>query len=100
MYGKDGIAGGQQLAITVQLDMAFKMDDKKVEATVFVQPDSAQSCLLGTNVIPLLGIEVTRAKGKILFPVSKLNLSGNSGGKDEMAKVGLARSVRIPSNKC
>ena len=43
LYGKDGVAGGQQLLITAQLNVTLSM----VHAPVFVQPGSSQACLLG-----------------------------------------------------
>ena len=88
LYGKDGVAGGQQLLITAQLDVTFELDGECVHAPVFVQPGSSQACLLGMNVIPSLGIKVTRASGASLCSVS-----GHEGGT---AKVGLVKSVCIP----
>ena len=72
------------MLITAQLDVTFELDGECVHAPVFVQPGSSQACLLGMNVIPSLGIEVTRANGESLCSVS-----GHKGGT---AKVGLMHS--------
>ncbi len=34
---------------------------------MFVQPDSAQECLLGMNAIPFLGLVMTRSNGETLW---------------------------------
>ena len=68
--------------------MTFELDGECVHAPVFVQLGSSQACLLGMNVIPSLGIKVTRASGASLCSVS-----GHEGGT---AKVGLVKSVCIP----
>ena len=48
LYGKDGVAGGQQLLIIALLDVTFKLDGECVhDVPVFVQPGSSQACLLG-----------------------------------------------------
>lgn len=91
LYGKDAVAGGQRLLITAQLEVTFKLNCEYVHAPVFVQPDSSQACLLGMNVIPSLGIKVTRATGESLCSVS--------GYESGMARVGLVKSVCIPGNR-
>ena len=71
-----------------QLDVTFELDGECVHAPVFVQPGSSQACLLGMNVIPSLGIEVTRANDESLCSIS--------GHEEGTAKVGLVKSVCIP----
>ena len=39
---------------------------------VFIQPDSEQDCLLGSNVLPALGISVVRANGHPLIASTKV----------------------------
>ena len=69
LYGKDGKKGGKALYITAQVQLTLTLKSKSVAVTVFVQPDSEQECLLGMNVIPLLGIEVRHSDGTLLLPV-------------------------------
>ena len=54
--------------------------------TSFVQPDSEQECLLGSNV---LGITVTRASGKAL----------TASGESRPAQVKLVQATAIPGRK-
>ena len=66
LYGKDGAGRGHQLNITAEIDLTLQLDCKCIRVPVFVQPDSSQMCLLGMNAIPLLGIRVICADGKVL----------------------------------
>ena len=85
LYGK----GGNLLDITARVNLTITVDDYTVTVPVFVQPDSAQECLLGMNVLPQLGIKIHRANGKSLQQV---------GGTPEKAEVRLVHSVVIPSH--
>ena len=68
LYVKNGKNGGKELNITAQVTLNFTVDEKSVQSVpVFVQPDSSQDCLLGTNAIPLLGIKVVRSSGDTLL---------------------------------
>ena len=60
---------------------------------VLVQPDSVQSCLLGTNAFPHLGLKVTRVNGEPLLS------STLSQSQTEVAQVNLVKSVTIPGEK-
>ena len=71
LYGKDGKKGGKALYITAQVQFTLRLKSKSVTVPVFVQPDSEQDCLLGMNVIPLLGIEVRHSDGTQLLPVEQ-----------------------------
>ena len=66
LFGKDGDKGPEILA-TAQFDATVEADGKTVCATLFVQHDSVQPCLLGTNIIPYLGVSITRANGEALI---------------------------------
>ena len=43
------------------------LDGECVCVPVFVQPQSEQCCLLGMNVLPALGLDITRANGESLI---------------------------------
>ena len=45
----------------------MEADGESAYVTVFVQPDSEQQCLLGTNVLPALGLRINRANGEPLI---------------------------------
>ena len=52
--------------MTAQVTFTLTLDSQSVTISVFVQPNSEQECLLGSNVLPSLGIAVTHASGKPL----------------------------------
>ena len=92
-FGKDGVKGGQELMITAQLSVNLALDENSVRAPVFVAAarQYSQPCLLGMNVIPYLGIRVTRANGELLCWVP--------GSEESSARVSLFKSVTVPSYK-
>ena len=91
LYGKDGVGGGRELTITAQLRVTVEADGESVCVPVFVQPQSEQDCLLGMNVLPALGLEITRANGKPL--ITKIE------SESKVACVRLVKSLSIPSLK-
>ena len=91
LYGKDGRKGGWELTVTAQLQLTFSLDGKSVTVPVFVQPDSERACLLGMNVIPLLGISVIRCNGQSIL--------SNDEPEPGTAHVKLIESITIPSQK-
>lgn len=86
LYGKSG----STLEITAMVDLTFSADGFEVTVPVFIQPDSAQDCLLGMNTLPQLGVKVHRANGE---PLQQL------GGKETKSQVRLVRTVVIPGHK-
>ena len=93
LFGKDGKGGGRELTITAQLQVKVEVDGESVCVPVFVQPQSEQDCLLGMNVLPALGLAITRANGESL--ISKHEASS----KVAHAHVSLVQSSTIPSLK-
>ena len=91
LYGKDGKEGGMELKITAQVTLTFNVDDRSVSIPVFVQPDSAQACLLGMNAIPLLGISVVRSNGDVML--------SSLPAESDTAKVNLVEAVTLPSQR-
>ena len=63
-------------------------DGRKITVPVFIQPDSEQARLLGTNALFALGVSVSRANGEPLK---------SSGGTQ--AQVHLVQAATIPSMK-
>ena len=59
---------------------------------VLVQPRSKQCCLLGMNVIPLLGVEICHCDGELILVVNKEKSPRNS----DVAKVSLISAEPIP----
>ena len=66
LYGKDGPSGWHQLPITAQVDFSIKAGGEPVSVTMFVQPDSTQECLLGTNASLPLGFKFVGGDGRPL----------------------------------
>ena len=89
LYGKDGKEGGMELKITAQVTLTFYVDDRSVSIPVFVQPDSAQACLL--DAIPLLGISVVRSNGDVML--------SSLPAESDTAKVNLVEAVTLPSQR-
>ena len=91
LYGKDGAGGGRELVITAQMKANIEADSECACVTVFVQPDSEQKCLLGMNVLPDLGLKITRANGEPLIVKEEPN--------PVVARVRLVQSCTVPSLK-
>ena len=93
LYGKDGEKGGQELLITAQVNLVVSLGDHSVTVPIFVQPDSKQSCLLGINAIPLLGIQVSKPNGDSLLTLVP-SLS-------DVSEISLIKAAAIPAqNGC
>ena len=91
LFGKDGEGGGKELTITAQIEVDIEADGECVRVPVFVQPQSGQECLLGMNVIPALGLVITRANGEAL--------AVKQDNDHRVAHVRLVESVSIPGPK-
>ena len=74
--------------MTAQVTLTLAVDGR---STVFVQPDSEQECLLGSNAFPALGLSVVRANGQ------RVTASEENDAKP--AHLNLVRSVTIPGQK-
>ena len=96
-YGKDGPNGRSQLPITAQVDLSVKSGGKTVSVTMFVQPDSAQECLLGTNASLPLGFKFVDGKGNPLRSSSDPQFAES---EPQVAQVSLIQASSIPSRKC
>lgn len=65
LYGKGG-RDNSKLCVTAQTKLELSADGLTTTAPVFVQPTSEVPCLLGTNVLPKLGVKVLRANGQAI----------------------------------
>ena len=87
--------GGNPIQITAQVPLTLSVDGKVTSVPVFIQPDSEQDCLLGSNVLPALGISVVRANGHPLIASSKVL------GQNETVGVNLVQATTLPGlNGC
>ena len=59
--------GGNPIQMTAQVPITISVDGKVTSVPVFIQPNSEQDCLLGSYVLPALGISVVRANGHPLI---------------------------------
>ena len=66
LYGRSG-NDCSELIITAQTNLELALDGRTVIAPVFVQPGSDIECLLGTNVLPYLGVKFLRENGEPLL---------------------------------
>ena len=94
LYGKDGQRGNRPLNITAQVTLNLSADGTSVSVPVFVQPDSEQPCLLGTNAALSLGLKFLRADGRPLL-VQSARLST----PPDTAVVRLVQSSTLPGRK-
>ena len=82
------------LDITAQTELFIEADGQKVNASVFVEPSSEQSCLLGMNVLPHLGVNILKANGEPLH-----HLPVGSGSDSTSTIVRLVQANTIPGRK-
>ena len=97
LFGKDGC---HEIKITVQVKLQLQAGGKQA---VFIQPNSSQDCLLGTNACVPLGLHFLDSKGKPLQAFSGLKSDTGSekqGAKPLMSCVSLIEASTIPSRKC
>ena len=92
LYGKGG-RDSSELCITAQADLQLSVDGLTVTAPVFIQPSSGVPCLLGTNVLPQLGVRVVRANGQPLGAPSLIK------GVPLSSRVYVIHSTYIPSRR-
>ena len=79
--------------MTAQVVFTIAVDGLSTTVPVFVQPDSEQDCLLGSNVLPSLGMTVTRASG------TPVTASLESEDQPNAAHVNLVQATTIPGMK-
>ena len=80
--------GGHPISVTAQVMFTLAVDGQSTTVPVFVQPNSEQEYLLGSNVLPSLGITVVRANGQ------PLRVSVERENKP--AQVNLVQAATIP----
>ena len=80
--------GGHPIGMTAQVSLTVGVDSRSTEVPVFIQPDSEQECLLGSDVLPSLGITVVRANGK--------PLAASTERESKPAQVNLVQTTTIP----
>ena len=83
--------GGHPIGVSAQVLFTLSVDGKSTTVPVFVQPDSEQECLLGSNVLPALGISLVRANGQ--------KFTASIENEAEPAHINLVQSVTIPGQK-
>ena len=86
--------GGHPIDVTAQVKFTYSVDGKSVVTPVFVQPDSEQECLLGSNVLSAIGVTLTRANGEVL------TMSPDPAPIEPgVAQVNLVQTTTIPGMK-
>ena len=81
--------GGDSIPLTAQVTLRMYVN---TTVQAFIQPDSEQECLLGSNVLPVLGISVVRANGQPLVP-------RQGQGGVQVASVNFIQAAAIPGLK-
>ena len=94
LYGKDGPNGRSQLPISAEVELRIEANGETVTVPMFVQPNSAQACLLGTNATVPLKFRFLDGSGK------PLRTTHDPGPEPRPATVSLIQAVTIPSRKC
>lgn len=83
--------GGHPIDVTTQVTFTLTLDGQSATIPVFVQPNSEQECLLGSNVLPSLSIAVIHANGKPLTAAIENNTTP--------ARVNLVQATALPGMK-
>ena len=100
LYGKDGPKGRNRLRASAQVDLPVKAGGKTVSVPMFVQPDSTQDCLLGTNASLPLGFKFVDGNERPLRcsvepqPV----FESKPEGEPKVAQVSLIKATSIPKS--
>ena len=100
LFGKDG---HHEIKITAQVDLQLQAGGKNVTIPVFIQPNSSQDCLLGTNACIPLGLQFLDGKGEPLQAFSGLKSDTGSVKQETkplISRVSLIQASTIPSRKC
>ena len=92
LFGKGGRNNGE-LCISDLTVLELSVDGFSVKAPIFVEPASEIPCLLGTNILPKLGVKVVRASGEVLGEDYSLNVLPS------MSQVCIIHSTYIPGRK-
>ena len=83
------------MCVTAQVVLTFQLKLKSVTVPVFVQLHNEQRCLLGMNVIPLLGIGNRQYDGEPILILDEEKTSQ----KPDVVRVNLVGAVPIPPQK-
>ena len=100
LFGKDG---HHEIKITARVELQLQSGGKSVTVPLFVQPDSSQDCLLGTNACLPLGLQFLDGKGKPLEVLSGSKPDSEPvevEAKPLIARVSLVQACTVPSRKC
>ena len=87
--------GGHPIDVTAQVKFTFTVDGSFIVTPVFVQRDSEQDSLLGSNVLIAIGITVMRANGE---PLTASSVDKPSS-EPKIAHVNLVQATTIPGIK-
>ena len=83
--------GGHPIGVSAQVTFTLAVDGRYTTVPVFVQPDSEQECLLGSNVLLALSLSVVQANGQ--------QLTASVENEVGPAYVNLVQTVTIPGQK-
>ena len=67
LFSKEGKGGGRELVITTQLQANIEADGECACVPVFVQSQSEHKYLLDMNILPALGLTLSRENGELLI---------------------------------
>ena len=78
------------------MSLTLSMDGRVTSVPVFIQPDSEQECLLGSNAFTAVGISVVRSNGEHAMGPSK-----GDQPTSKTAGVNLVQTTTLPGlNSC
>ena len=85
--------GGYIIDVVAQVNLTFSLEGKSIVTPVFVQPDSEQECMLGSNVIGAIGITVKCANSE--------TVSVSMGNNSQACHVNLIQATSVSGmNDC
>ena len=95
LFGKECNSVKPGLDITAQIMLTLEADNRCVTVPVFIQPNSEQLCLLGTNAATILGLKFLKPDGKPL----KVQSAQSSQSESTKVKIRLIQASTVPGRK-
>ena len=95
LFGKECNSVKPELDITAQIMLTLEADNGCATVPVFIQPNSEQLCLLGTNSATILGLKFLKPDGKTL----KVQSAQSSQSESTKVKIRLVQASTVPGRK-
>ena len=95
LFGKECNSVKPELDITAQVMLTLETDNRCVTVSVFIQSNSEQLCLLGTNAATIVGLKFLKPDGKPL----KMQSAQSSQSESSKVKIRFVQASTVPGRK-